>query len=121
MTPARPSRTRLTLFAFGDFAFNLYWQSAMLFLLFYYTDALGLPVRVAATIFMVASVWDGIANFAAGVLADRREPRGGLGWLVAIGGVPLGLGFVLAYLPPVVPGWWGMVGVFAGDIAFRTA
>lgn len=121
MTPARPSRTRLTLFAFGDFAFNLYWQSAMLFLLFYYTDALGLPVTAAAAIFMAASVWDGVANFAAGLLADRREPKGGLGQLVAIGGVPLGLGFVLAYLPPVVPGWWGMVGVFAGHIAFRTA
>lgn len=121
MTPARPSRTRLTLFAFGDFAFNLYWQSAMLFLLFYYTDALGLPVTAAAAIFMAASVWDGLANFAAGLLADRREPKGGLGRLVAIGGVPLGLGFVLAYLPPVIPGWWGMVGVFAGHIAFRTA
>ncbi|WP_447727902.1 MFS transporter [Sphingomonas koreensis] len=121
MTPARPSRARLTLFAFGDFAFNLYWQSAMLFLLFYYTDALGLPVGTAAAIFMAASVWDGIANFVAGLLADRREPKGGLGRLVAIGGVPLGLGFVLAYLPPVVPGWWGMVGVFAGHIAFRTA
>jgi len=121
VTPARPSRTRLTLFAFGDFAFNLYWQSAMLFLLFYYTDALGLPVTAAAAIFMAASVWDGLANFAAGLLADRREPKGGLGRLVAIGGVPLGLGFVLAYLPPVIPGWWGMVGVFAGHIAFRTA
>lgn len=125
MTAARPSRARLTLFAFGDFAFNLYWQSAMLFLLFYYTDALGLPVGVAAAIFMAASVWDGVANFAAGILADRREPKGGpnndLGRLVAIGGVPLGLGFVLAYLPPVVPGWWGMAGVFAGHIAFRTA
>lgn len=117
----RPSRARLTLFAFGDFAFNLYWQSAMLFLLFYYTDALGLPVAAAAAIFMAASVWDGVANFAAGILADRREPKGGLGRLVAIGGVPLGLGFVLAYLPPAVPGWWGMVGVFAGHIAFRTA
>ncbi|WP_423606440.1 MFS transporter [Sphingomonas sp. MS122] len=121
MIPARPSRARLTLFAFGDFAFNLYWQSAMLFLLFYYTDALGLPVRAAAAIFMAASVWDGIANFAAGVLADRREPKGGLGRLVAIGGIPLGLGFVLAWLPPLAPGWWGMVGVFAGHIAFRTA
>lgn len=121
MSPARPSRARLTLFAFGDFAFNLYWQSAMLFLLFYYTDALGLPVGAAATIFMAASVWDGLANFAAGLLADRREPKGGLGRLVAIGGVPLGLGFVLAYLPPAVPGWWGMAGVFAGHIAFRTA
>lgn len=121
MTPARPSRARLTLFAFGDFAFNLYWQSAMLFLLFYYTDALGLPVSAAAAIFMAASVWDGIANFAAGILADRREPRRGLGWLVAIGGLPLGLGFVLAWLPPLAPGWWGMVGIFMGHIAFRTA
>lgn len=121
LTPARPSRARLILFAFGDFAFNLYWQSAMLFLLFYYTDALALPVGVAAAIFMAASVWDGVANFAAGLLADRREPRGGLGRLVAIGGVPLGLGFVLAYLPPVESGWWGMAGVFAGHIAFRTA
>lgn len=118
---ARPSRARLTLFAFGDFAFNLYWQSAMLFLLFYYTDALDLPVGVAATIFMAASVWDGIANFAAGLLADRREPKGGLGRLVAIGGVPLGLGFVLAWLPPLAPGWWGMAGVFLGHIVFRTA
>jgi sugar (glycoside-pentoside-hexuronide) transporter len=117
----RPSRARLTLIAFGDFAFNLYWQSAMLFLLFYYTDALGLPVGAAATIFLVASVWDGVANFAAGILADRREPRQGLGWLVAIGGLPLGLGFVLAWLPPLAPGWWGMVGVFTGHIAFRTA
>ncbi|MEG3181550.1 MFS transporter [Sphingomonas sp. LT1P40] len=117
----RPSRARLTLFAFGDFAFNLYWQSAMLFLLFYYTEALDLPVGIAATIFLIASVWDGIANFAAGVLADRREPRHGLGRLLAIGGVPLGLGFVLAYLPPLAPGWWGMAGVFAGHIAFRTA
>ncbi|RYY43847.1 MAG: MFS transporter [Sphingomonadales bacterium] len=93
----------------------------MLFLLFYYTDALGLPVGVAATIFLAASVWDGIANFAAGLLADRHEPRGGLGRLIALGGVPLGLGFMLAYLPPLAPGIWGMVGVFAGHILFRTA
>jgi len=118
---ARPTRFRLALFGFGDFAFNLYWQSAMLFLLFYYTDALGLPVGVAATIFLAASVWDGIANFAAGLLADRHEPRGGLGRLIALGGVPLGLGFMLAYLPPLAPGIWGMVGIFAGHILFRTA
>ena len=42
------SRSRLLLFAFGDFAFNLFWQSIMLFLLFYYTDALELPIGVAA-------------------------------------------------------------------------
>ncbi len=68
---AGAARLRLFLFASGDFAFNLFWQSIMLFLLFYYTDALNLPIAVAATTYMVASVWDGIANFAAGVLVDR--------------------------------------------------
>ena len=71
-----PSKPRLLLFAFGDFAFNLYWQSIMLFLLFYYTDALTFRSAVAATIYMVASIWDGIANFLAGSswTAGRREP-----------------------------------------------
>ena len=55
----RVSKARLLLFAFGDFAFNLYWQSIMLFLLFYYTDALVIPIKLAATIYMVASIWDG--------------------------------------------------------------
>jgi glucuronide carrier protein len=32
--PGRVGRWRLAGFAAGDFAFNLYWQSAMLYLLF---------------------------------------------------------------------------------------
>ena len=61
---AAPAKARLLLFAFGDFAFNLYWQSLMLYLLFYYTEALDLPVATAAAIYTAASIWDGIANFA---------------------------------------------------------
>ena len=91
----RPSRARLLLFAFGDFAFNLYWQSIMLFLLFYYTDALNIPIGIAATTYLVASVWDGIANFAAGVLVDRGHDRFRYGALLVAGSVPLGLTFIL--------------------------
>ena len=82
---ARPSKPRLLLFAFGDFAFNLFWQSIMLFLLFYYTDALNLPIGVAATTYMVASIWDGIANFIAGVLVDRRHSSLNYGRLLVVG------------------------------------
>src|SRR4051794_41380438 len=110
----RPSKPPLLLFAFGDFAFNLYWQSIMLFLLFYYTDAVELPIGVAATTYMIASVWDGIANFAAGILVDRR--RGGIryGLLIVAGAMPLGLTFVLTYMPPPVRGG---LGVFWGPFA----
>ena len=115
------SRSRLLLFAFGDFAFNLFWQSIMLFLLFYYTDALELPIGVAATTYMVASIWDGIANFAAGALVDRGHDRIRYGALIAAGAAPLGLMFILTYLPPAASGAWAVAWVFVAHLLFRTA
>jgi GPH family glycoside/pentoside/hexuronide:cation symporter len=116
-----PSKPRLILFAFGDFAFNLFWQSIMLFLLFYYTDALNLPIGVAATTYMVASVWDGIANFVAGILVDRKHDRFRYGPLLVAGAVPLGLTFVLTYLPPIASGAGAVASVFVAHLLFRTA
>jgi len=117
----RPSKLRLLLFAFGDFAFNLYWQSVMLFLLFYYTDAIGLPIGIAATTYMVASIWDGVVNFAAGALLDRLGHRMRYGTFLAAGGVPLGLTFVLAYMPPHATGGWAIAAIFVAHLLFRTA
>ena len=117
----RPSKPRLILFAFGDFAFNLFWQSIMLFLLFYYTDALGLAIGVAATTYLVASVWDGIANFIAGILVDRKHDRFRYGPLLVAGAVPLGLTFVLTYMPPPVTGGWAIASVLVAHLLFRTA
>lgn len=116
-----PLRARLLLFAFGDFAFNLYWQSIMLFLLFYYTDALALPVAVAGTIFMIASIWDGLANFAAGILADRRGAERKYGRVLMLGSVPLGLSFILAYMPPALDGAWGVAAIVLAHLVLRTA
>jgi sugar (glycoside-pentoside-hexuronide) transporter len=121
METARPSKPRLLLFAFGDFAFNIFWQSVMLFLLFYYTDALDIPIGVAATTYMIASVWDGIASFAAGVLVDRRHGSLRYGAIMTAGAVPLGLCFVLAYLPPAVGGAWAIASILGAHLLFRTA
>src|SRR5438045_262025 len=117
----RPSKLRLLLFAAGDFAFNLFWQSIMLFLLFYYTDALGLPIAVAATTYLVASVWDGIANFVAGIVIDRQHDRFRYGSLLVAGAIPLGLTFVLAYMPPLVGGAAAVTIIFVAHLLFRTA
>jgi len=116
----RPAKAQLLLFAFGDFAFNLFWQSIMLFLLFYYTDALELPIAAAATTYMIASVWDGVANLVAGLLVDRKHDRFRYGSLLVAGAVPLGLSFVLTYLPPVAHGGWAVASVFVAHLLFRT-
>jgi GPH family glycoside/pentoside/hexuronide:cation symporter len=118
---ARPSKPRLALFAFGDFAFNLYWQSALLYLLFYYTEALGLGVERAAALYLAASIWDGIANFAVGALVDRYGDGRRCRIAIMVGAVPLGLSFVLAYAPPPVTGGWASLFILAGHLLFRTA
>jgi sugar (glycoside-pentoside-hexuronide) transporter len=118
---AAPPKLRLLLFAFGDFAFNLYWQSIMLFLLFYYTEALSLPVTTAAAIYTLASIWDGVANFVAGAITDRREPGRGYGRVLVLGSLPLGLACILTYVPPFMGGVWGIAFIVAGHLLFRTA
>lgn len=114
-------KARLVLFAFGDFAFNLYWQSIMLFLLFYYTDALGLPMTTAAAIYTAASIWDGVVNFIVGTVTDRHQPKHGYGRVLILGSVPLGLACILTYAPPIGTGFWGLALVVIGHLLFRTA
>lgn len=120
MIDGKVPKARLLLFAFGDFAFNLYWQSIMLYLLFYYTEALALPMAMAAAIYTAASVWDGIANFVSGAITDRRKPRRGFGRVLVLGSIPLGLACILTYTPPVSTGFWGVAAVVAAHFLFRT-
>ena len=118
---ARPTTMRLVAFAAGDFAFNLYWQSVMLYLLFYYTDALALDVGLAATIYLIASVWDGLASLVVGILADRRGSARHFRLALIIGALPLGLAFAMAYMAPPFGGIAAVAFVLCGHLLFRTA
>jgi GPH family glycoside/pentoside/hexuronide:cation symporter len=78
----RPVTARLPLrrklgWAVGDFGFNLYWQTLNLLLMPFYTDVLGLDARLAGTVFLVASLWDGFADSVIGAIADRTRTRWG--------------------------------------------
>ena len=120
--PAQSSaRWRLALFAAGDFAFNLYWQSVMLYLLFYYTEAIHLPIAVASICYAVASAWDGIVSLAVGVLADRYAKPEQFRRALTFGALPLGLSFIFAYLPPPMAGLGGLIWVIGGHLLFRSA
>ncbi len=111
---------RLLMFASGDFAFNLYWQSVMLYLLFYYTEELHLPIALASIGYALASVWDGIASLFVGILADRLHRPERYRVALIAGAVPLGLSFVLAYTALPVDDEWQFGWVLAGHLVFRT-
>ncbi len=109
-------------FAMGDYACNLYWQSISLFLMFYYTDAIGLPASTAGLIYMVASIFDGVTDPLMGAVADRTRTRWGRyrPWLL-LGAVPLGLSFAALYWKPASTGLMFTATVLGTHLLFRLA
>ena len=109
-------------FTVGDYACNLYWQSVSIFLLFFYTDAVGLPAATAGLIYMIASVFDGVIDPLMGVLADRTRTRWGrYRPYLLFGGVPLGLAFVLLYYRPPFEGLALAGWMLVAHLVFRVA
>ncbi|HEY2482076.1 MAG TPA: MFS transporter, partial [Caulobacteraceae bacterium] len=102
------------MFASGDFGFNLFWQSLMLYQLFYYTETLRIPMAEAATCYAIAAVWDGLASFAVGILTDRRGDERFYRRALILGAAPLGLSFVLSYSPPPAGGPWILARILGG-------
>jgi sugar (glycoside-pentoside-hexuronide) transporter len=110
-----PTRVR---FASGDFACNLYWQSSSLFLFFYYTDVLHLAPGIAGMIYMIGSVWDGIADLLTGLWAERGRPV--YARVVGFGAIPLGLAFPLLYFAPPFHGVAFVAGLLVAQCVFRS-
>jgi GPH family glycoside/pentoside/hexuronide:cation symporter len=116
----RLSVARKVGFTIGDYGFNLYWQSVSLFLMFYYTDVIGLSATTAGLIYMVASIFDGITDPLMGAVADRTRSRWGrYRPYLLLGCVPLALSFGGLYYPPAMDGLGLTAVVMAAHLVFR--
>jgi len=102
----KPMTKYLTLrekisYGFGDLASVLYWQTFMLYFTYFYTDVFLIPAGVAATMFLISRVWDGVNDPMMGIIADRTKTRWGkfrpyLLWLC----VPFAIVGVLTFTVP---------------------
>jgi len=120
VTDRLPVKTKLG-YAVGDFAMNFYWQSMALFLIFFYTDVLGISALWAGITFMIASIWDGISDPIMGIIADRTRTRQGRYRPYLIyGSLPLAASLVLAFLPVPVEGAAAVVWALATHLLLRT-
>ena len=88
-------------FGAGDFAQNLVYPAAAMYLLFFYTDVLGIAPSAAAAIFLAAQIVDFVWNPFAGAFIDSRSPRLGRyrTWLLAAG-LPLTALAVMCFWNP---------------------
>ena len=98
----------------GDFGFNLFFQGSALFLMYFYTDVMGLPPTLAGVIYLTAMVWDAVTDPVMGTIADRTRSRWGrFRPYILFGALPLCIAYPLAFsVPEGLTGtalfWWAM-------------
>ena len=64
-------------YGLGDAASSMFWKLFTMYLLFFYTDVIGLSAAVVGTMFLVTRIWDTFLDPFIGILGDRTESRWG--------------------------------------------
>ena len=88
-------------YSLGDTASNLFFQTFMLFLLYFYTDVFGISAAAAGTMFLITRIWDTVNDPIMGAVADRTNTKWGkfrpyLVWMA----IPFGIMGVLTFTTP---------------------
>lgn len=88
-------------YGLGDSAANLVGASQATFLMFFYTDILGISAQAAGIILLVSRLVDALNDPIMGTLADRTQSRWGRyrPWLI-LTAVPLAIALVLSFTAP---------------------
>lgn len=119
MSEARRVRAAYGLGCFGT---DLFWHGTSFFLLFYYTDVLGLPSATAGLIFGAAMIWDGLIDPLMGLVASRTRTRWGrYRPYILLGALPLAGSYVLMYAQPFLGLPTSIVFALIAQMLFRTA
>jgi GPH family glycoside/pentoside/hexuronide:cation symporter len=97
-----------TGYALGDAASNFFFQFFGIFLMFYYTDVIGLPAAAVGTMMLVTRMFDAITDPLMGALADRTRTRWGRfrPWLLWMS-IPYAVTGIAIFLCPAN---WGATG-----------
>ena len=75
------------------------------FLLYFYTDVIGISARAAAIIILIARLWDAFNDPIMGALVDKKEHKGGkCRYFLKLFAVPAGICVALSYFVPDLRG-----------------
>ena len=88
-------------YGIGDYAICLYWSGIGLYLLYFYTDVVGISPILAGWIYALGIGWDAITDPFMGYLAERTKTKmGSYRPFIYYGSIPLALSFVLLFWVP---------------------
>ena len=88
-------------YGLGDFGYSIMGQTVTMFLIFFFTDAFGIPPAAAGTVMLISKIWDAVSDPMMGSIVDRTRTRWGSKrpWILW-GAAPFGLTFFLLFLGP---------------------
>jgi len=91
-----------TAYGIGDYAICLYWSGVGFYLLYFYTDVVGISPLMAGWIYALGIAWDAVTDPFMGYIAERtRTKMGSYRPYIYYGSIPLALSFVLLlWIPP---------------------
>lgn len=109
-------------YGLGDLGFLIVWQASALFLLYFYTEQLGLPAWLAGAIFFAAMVWDAVSDPLIAAWAERHAARHGrYSPIIRWAALPVGVSFALMFTTPFSGVTAAAAWALLTHLAFRTA
>ena len=64
-------------YGFGDFSSNIMYSAMSAFLMFYYTDIVGVGAAAVGVIMLCSRLFDGISDLIMGIIIDRTNSKYG--------------------------------------------
>ena len=108
-------------YGIGDYAICLYWSGVGLYLLYFYTDVVGISPLHAGWIYAIGITWDAITDPFMGFIAERtRSKWGSYRPFIIFGSVPLALSFVLLFWVPPFEGTFLFIYLLLVNIFHRS-
>jgi GPH family glycoside/pentoside/hexuronide:cation symporter len=125
--PSVPQSARIPLTTHINYSLGMMAPSALIvfsrsFLLFFYSQVVGLDAWLAGIALTIGRVWDAISDPLMGAISDRTRSRWGRRRpYIVLGALPLAAAYVALWVPPL---GWSQASLFiylvATDILFNT-
>jgi len=113
-------KTRLG-YGIGDIAICLYWSGVGLYLLYFYTDVVGISPSLAGLIYGIGMFWDAITDPFMGYVAERTRTKWGVYRpYLLFGNIPLALSFILLFWVPPFEGTFLFLFLLFANLLHRT-
>ncbi|ENK0557122.1 MFS transporter [Clostridium sporogenes] len=88
-------------YGLGDFACNLVWNSLSMFILYFYTDVMGMRAAIISTLMLVVRIIAGFMDIASGIVVDKTKTKYGKArpWILWMA-IPFGISTILLFSIP---------------------